>query len=186
MLLNCHYKPSIIIVLHSFWLTNQATILISVVVRVHANLGNDKDADHTEDNIIARFKDILKAKSLDEASRILEDIDLTIIAAKKGHSVVLYVYCRTATELTNLYEMNLSGKLNSIIELVFRQLLLSCSTAKYAKVTIENPKDIIVGALTQQIYRSQLESLTVTLPMTEYKKCISYFCDGKYSINYYI
>src|SRR6218665_1372530 len=66
------------------------TIFVSVVIRVHDYIGNDKDASHAEDDIIARFRDILRVKSLDEASRILDDIDLTIIAAKKGHSVVLY------------------------------------------------------------------------------------------------
>ena len=151
------------------------------MVRVHADLGNDKDADHTEDDIITRFKDILSGKSLDEASRILEDIDLTVIAAKKGHSVVLYVYCRTATELTDLYEMNLSGKLRSTVEQLFKELLFGSSTSEHPEVTVENLKDVVESAFKQLFYRSQLERLTVTLPTEEYKKCRSYFADGKYN-----
>ena len=157
-------------------------ILVSVVVRVHANLGNNKDADHTEDDIITRFTDVLSGKSLDEASHILKEIELKVIAAKKGHSVVLYVYCRTAKELTYLYEMYLSGDLRSIVEKLFSQLLFYSTTAEYmyAEVTAENLKDVVECALTELLYRSQMKGLTVTLPTTEYKKCRSYFSDGKY------
>lgn len=155
-------------------------IFVSVVVRVHADLGTGKDADHTEDDIITRFTDILSGKSLDEASRILKEIELTVIAAKKGHSVVLYVYCRTATELTDLYEKNLSGKLRSSVEQLFSQLLLS-STTEYAEVTVDNLKEVIECAFTQLLYRSQMNRLTVSLPAKEYKKCRSYFSDGKYT-----
>ena len=177
----CTHFNTKLVCIHYFSITNELIILILVVVRVHVNLGNDKDADHIEDDIITRFKDILKMKSLDEASRILKDIDLTIIAAKKGHSVVLYVYCRTATELMDLYEMNLSGKLRSTIEQMFKQLLLVPLTAGYAEVTVENLKDVIEFILTQQLYLSQMKRLTVILPVTEYKKCRSYFSDSKYN-----
>ena len=152
------------------------------MVRVHADLGKDKDADQTEDDIITRFKNILSGKSLDEVSRLLKEIELTVIAAKKGQSVVLYIYCRTARELMELYELNLSGTLRNIVERIFSQLLLlGSTTTEYAEVTVENLKDIIERALTQGFYRSQMKSLTVTLPTTEYRKCRSYFSDGKYN-----
>jgi len=152
------------------------------VVRVHTDLGNDKDADRAEDDIIARFKDILSAKSLDEASRILKEIELTVIAAKKGHSVVLYVYCRTETDLIDLYQMNLSGKLRRTIERLFSQLLLCSTTAGLARVTDESPRGVGKFALTQSPFHSLMKrGLTITLPMTEYKKFRSYFSDGKYN-----
>jgi len=148
-------------------------VLGLVVVRVHASLGNDKDADQIEDEIITRFKDILRDKSLDEVNRIMEDIDLTIIAAKKGLSVVLYVYCRTTTELTNLYEVKLSGKLRSTVQQVFKQLLLLASSP--AEVTVEKLNNVY------ELYRSRMKKLTVTLTMAEYEKSRSYFSDGKYN-----
>ena len=152
------------------------------MVRVHADLGNGSDADRTEDDIITRFTDILSGKSLDEASRILAEIELKVIAAKKGHSVVLYVYCRTATELIDLFESHLSGKLRNTVEQLFRQLLLGSSAAEYLEVTVENLKDVIECTLTQLFYRSQIERLAVTLPTEEeYKKYMSYFSDGKYN-----
>jgi|SRR6218665_292998 len=158
-------------------------ILVLVVVRVHAELENVKDADHTEDDIVAIFADILSGKSENEASRILKKTELKILAAKKGHSVVLYVYCRTETDLRDLYEMNLSGKLRSTIVRLFSQLLLCSTNAKHAEVTVDNLKDVIECALTRLLYRSQMEKLTVTLPMTEFKKCRSYFAYGKYNVS---
>ena len=149
------------------------------MVRVHGDLGNDKDADHTEDNIISIIADILSGKSLEETSRILKKTELKVIAAKKGHSVVLYVYCRTDKELMDLYEMNLSGTLRSTIERLFSQLLLCSTTTEHDEVTVENLKDVVECAFTQLFYRSQMKRLTVTLPAKEYKKCRSYFSDGK-------
>ena len=107
--------------LHTFVRTIQATIIVLVVVRVHAELGNDKSADHAEDDIITRFRDVLNGKSLNEVSRILKEIELSVIAAKKGQSVVLYIYCRTVKELMDLYEICLSGKLRDAVERLFMQ-----------------------------------------------------------------
>lgn len=149
------------------------------MVRVHAHLGNDKDADYTEEDIIARFTDILSVKSLDEVSRILKQTELKIIAAKKGLSVVLYVYCRTAKELLVLYEMNLSGKLRNTVQQLFSQL--TSSAAEHAEVTIENRKDVTGSASTHLLYRSQMERLTIIISTEECKKCLSYFSYGKYN-----
>src|SRR6218665_3434795 len=148
-------------------------ICVSVVVRVHADLGNDKDADQSEDDIIFRFTDTMSGKSLDEARRMLNKmtkIGQTVIAAKKGHSVVLYLYCITKKELMDLYERNLSGTLRSTIQRLFSQLLLCSTIAEHAEVTVENLKDVVECAFTQMFYRSLMKRLTVTLPTKEYKK----------------
>ena len=107
------------------------------MVRVHTDLGNNKDADHIEDDIIRKFTDILSGKSPDEASRILTEIEMKVIAAKKGHSIVLYIYCRTKTELMNLYEIYSSGKLRSTVEQNFNvqstaTLLRECNVRRGA------------------------------------------------------
>ena len=153
------------------------------MVRVHADLGSGRAADDAEDDIITRFTDVLSGRSVDEASRILNkmtEIGLTVIAAKKGQSVVLYIYCRTESELTDLYRMNLSGILRNTIEWLFSQLLIFSTTAEYAEVTVENLKDVIESALTRLYYRSQMKHLAVSLPTKEYTRGRSSFSDGKY------
>jgi|SRR6218665_61474 len=139
------------------------------------------DTDHTEDDIIVIIDDILRGKSPEEMCCILKKTELNVIAAKKGHNIILYVYCRTARELMDLYEMNLSGKLRSTVEQLFEQLLLASIKAQCAEVAVKKLKVDNECALIQQRYRSQMERLTVTLPITEYKKCRSYFSDGKYN-----
>ena len=101
-----------------------------MVVRVHANLGNSENADQTEDDIITRFTDILSGKSQDEVSRILEEIQVKVIAAKKGQSVILYFYCTKASDLTDLCEINWSGKLGRDIQRLFSQLFLNPTSSE--------------------------------------------------------
>jgi len=57
-----------------------------------------------------------------------------VIAAKKGQSVVLYIYCNAIEDLQQLHDSVISGRLKESVELWFKSLL-------------NEPKDIAVTAM---------------------------------------
>lgn len=98
--------------------------MCAVIVRVHANLeeavGN---VNELEDEIIRQFRKVLKNRPFDEAIRLLDETKVEIIAAKKGHSIVLFIHCKTHDELLQLIELLKTNKLKETIEKVFIKLL---------------------------------------------------------------
>lgn len=142
---------------------------LSALVRVHVELGGYK-VEQTEEEIITKFKAVMLSKSVEERRRIMADVE--IIAAEKGHSVVLYFYCRSLNDFVELREMQIFGRLKTVIERLFSQLL---SPSQYSEVTAENLKSVVESMFTQMLHRSQIANLTVTIPEKEFKKCRSLF-----------
>lgn len=139
-------------------------------MRVHAQL-NSEEVDETEEEIITRFASVLSGKSLEASNRILVGT-LNVIAAKKGQSVVLYIYCKTLKDLIHLQEMNASGKLRTIIQTIFTQLL---SHVFWTKVNVENLKSVVESLFNQLLCQSQIHQITIDFDDDEYNKCRSYF-----------
>ena len=96
----------------------------AVLFRVHASLeAGDGNVDELEDDIITQLKRVLERRPLDEAIRLLELTKLGIIAAKKGHSIVLYIRCKTHDKMLQLINFLETNRLKEIVERVFIELL---------------------------------------------------------------
>lgn len=77
------------------------------------------NVEELEDEIISK----LKRRSLDDAIKWLEQMKQTIIAAKKGHSIVIYLHCITHDTLLQLIDQLKTDRLKGIIERVLIELL---------------------------------------------------------------
>ena len=98
--------------------------MFAVLVRIHANLeGTNENVDESEDEIITKLRKVLENRSADEAIRLLDETKLGIIAAKKGHSIVIYIHCKTHDGLLQLIDLLKTNKLNEIVERIFIELL---------------------------------------------------------------
>src|SRR6218665_2511540 len=98
--------------------------MFAVLIRVHANLEvENANVEEFEDEIICKLTRPLGNLSLDEGTRLLELAKQRFIAAKKGHSIVLYIHCKTPDELLQLIDLLKTNKLKEIVERVFIQLV---------------------------------------------------------------
>src|SRR6218665_2244979 len=98
--------------------------MFAVLVRIHANLeGTNENVDESEDEIITKLRKVLENRSADEAIRLLDETKLGIIAARKGHSIVIYIHCRTHDELLQLIDLLKTDILKGIVERIFIELL---------------------------------------------------------------
>ena len=98
-------------------------VIISGVVRVRSELQTDGVVNEVEDELVAKFTEMLGDRSLGESARILERTQLRLIAAKKGNSVILYFFCKTSADLVQLQDMQTSGKLENVIKELFNEML---------------------------------------------------------------
>lgn len=122
------------------------------MLRIRVSQEGDPDiVNRTEDAISDQLADFLSNRSIEEAQRILELTQLKVIAAKKGQSIYLYVYCATLEELTALYNLLVTGAVKTIVETLFNKLV--------------SREDRIV--------------VSYTYSEEEYNKCKSYF-EGQY------
>lgn len=87
----------------------------------------------TEDEISTAFEKMLIGRSITERSRLLDIFQLKVIDAKKGQSIVLYIYCETVEELLRLQELLTSGCLKDAAERLFNKLL-----TRSQEVAVEN------------------------------------------------
>lgn len=93
-------------------------------MRAHAHLGGPlEDVTTAEEQISTAIAYVLSGISIAGSNRILELAQLKVIAAKKGQSVVVYIWCETVEELFRLYELLTSGHLRECVEQLFNQLL---------------------------------------------------------------
>src|SRR6218665_2574507 len=105
--------------------------MFAVLVRVHANIEvPDVNVEALEDEIIIQFGKVLENRPLDEAIQLLHQTKVGIIAVKKGHSIVLYIHCKTHDELLKLINLLMTSKLKEIVERVFIELLSVGDTLK--------------------------------------------------------
>src|SRR5688572_3708215 len=146
-------------------------MVLSVVVRVHATL-QGVDFDHTEDELIARITELLNGRSEEDSSRILEVAQLRIIGAKKGQSIVLYIFSKTLSDLLDLKEMHVTGELKTRLRNLFTQII---SRSQCVEVTAENLSTIVESVFEELFHRSNVAQLDLTFSEEEFEKCLSYF-----------
>src|SRR6218665_2440759 len=91
-----------------------------------------------EDEIVARLTNVLSGSSIEESSRILERVQLNILAAKKGHSILLYIWCKTMEELLHLHDLLTSGHLKDTVEELFNQLLNTSQNTAVKSITMND------------------------------------------------
>jgi len=106
-------------------------------VRVHASLDGENVTETEKEISTAIANMIINDRSTDEASRILELVNLKVIAAKIGQSVVLYIYCKTIEDLQQLHESLISGRLKDSVEMLFNSLLIRSQKTKVAALTTD-------------------------------------------------
>lgn len=98
-----------------------------------------------EDEIISQITKVLENRPPDEAIRLLELTQLRIIAARKGHSIILYIHCLTHDELLQLIDLLQTDGLKYAIERTFVELLL---IRDVLSVSITWSMDEFTGAVT--------------------------------------
>src|SRR6218665_844402 len=76
-------------------------------------------------------------KPVYQTSRILGLVP-GVIAARIGHSVVLYIYCKNIKELQELHELLILGRLKDSIELLFKSLLIPSQNIKVAALAVSD------------------------------------------------
>ena len=98
--------------------------MFAVLIRVHANLEvENANVEELEDEIISNLTRPLGNLSLDEGTRLLELAKQRFIAAKKGHSIAIYIHCKTQDELLKLIDLLKMDNLKRIVERIFTKLL---------------------------------------------------------------
>lgn len=93
-----------------------------------------EDITEAENEIVRTIADIL----LNQPNRIRELVHQKVIAAKKGHSIDLYIYCETNEDLEELHESLASGRFKDSIELWFNTLLTRSQKIALTEVKIIN------------------------------------------------
>lgn len=72
------------------------------VARVRSELEAESNVNEVEDELITKITKMLGDHSSGDSACILECAQLRIIAAKRGHSIMLYFFYKTSGELVNL------------------------------------------------------------------------------------
>ena len=97
------------------------------VVQAHANLDADQ-LDETETQIVREVTSLMLQSSENRTSLLLQELQMRIIAARRGSSIVLYIYCETMKELMYLCEVINKNELKDKLENIFNTLLHDMST----------------------------------------------------------
>src|SRR5688572_7699592 len=98
-------------------------ISISVLTQVHVSSeGEAEQVNEEEDHILEALANLLQNTTLPQYQRIRERLDLRIMRATKGNSIVFYIYCKTLEELLYLYEFLIKGEFKKCISTVFDML----------------------------------------------------------------
>src|SRR6218665_39448 len=150
---------------------NHDNFVLLVVVSIHANL-QGIDFDSTEDVIITRITELLNGRSPEDSSRILEGAQIRIFGARKGQSVVIYIFCKTLSDLLDLKEMHVSGELTTHLRAMFSQII---SRSHCVDVNAENLSSVVESVFEELFHRTNVAQLDVTFYEWEFEKCLSYF-----------
>lgn len=120
---------------------------VSVVFDVHADVsvrGNVQNTSDIEDQISTKLSEMILAEfpdsSAEDIQRILKIATLKVIAAKKGSSVVLYVYCKVMEDLDHVQDLITSGEINSVFNRIFVRCLSFPVTLDVKTRTINSTK----------------------------------------------
>lgn len=92
------------------------------VVQAHANLDADQ-LDEKEVQIVRDVRNLLLQTSEHRTNLLLQEVQISIMATRRGSSIVLYLYCETMKELMYLCEVINKKQLKDKIENIFNALL---------------------------------------------------------------
>lgn len=106
-------------------------------MRVHANLDGE-NVSEAENEISTAMANMILDRSIEEANRIFQLAQLKVIAAKKGQSIVLYIYCMTIEDVQQLYQSLISASLKVSLELLFNRLLSRSLKIAVTTVIVSN------------------------------------------------
>lgn len=100
-------------------------ILFAVIVPVHATLESDQsdNLDEVEAQVVKEMTAMLcrNTSSTEQANRLLAALQLQVIAAKRGESVVLYIRCYKENEFEHLCEVVDKQTIRKILERIFNR-----------------------------------------------------------------
>lgn len=113
-------------------------------------------------------KSLVKRKTQEEQTKIMELVQLEndevqLISTRISGGIALYFHCATLQGLVHLYQLMCSGRLKTIVEAAFNEVLRSCDAATFT--TMNDP----IGD--PDVY-------TVQWPIDDYNKCKT-FLQGK-------
>ena len=88
-----------------------------------SNEGEIEQVNVEEDQILEAMENLLQNTTLPQYQRIRERLDLRIMRARKGQSIVFYIYCKTLQELLYLHAFLTKGEFKKRIATVFDMLI---------------------------------------------------------------
>jgi hypothetical protein len=108
--------------------------LIPVLVAVDAELEGLSvgDVEQVETNIVEQFMTLLEQSPAERREELKDKVvnkvqelgpDVELISVRKQNSIGSYFICQTLTALQHLYQMYLSGRLQTFLEELFTLLL---------------------------------------------------------------
>lgn len=117
-------------------MSHEFEFFLTAIVPVHAKLESD-NLDAVETQIVSELADLFcqRTASVEQASRMLAALQLKVIAAKRGQSIVLYTSCCKDEELDHLRKLVDSLEMKGVLERLFN-LFFNKVTIKVLSVTI--------------------------------------------------
>jgi len=88
-----------------------------------SNEGEIEQVNVEEDHILEAMANLLHNTTLPQYQRIRKLLDLRIMRARKGQSIVFYIYCKTLEELLYLHAFLTKGEFKKRIAIVFDMLI---------------------------------------------------------------
>lgn len=149
-------------------------ICVAVIIEPHVTItGVEKRVERSENHLVETIKSLLKGKTSDEKTRIMELVqlgndDVKLISARKSGSIALYFHCKSLHGLLHLHHLLSSGRLQTIVEAAFNGILRSCDAATFTAVDEDAMDEIGV--------------FMIRWPNNEFNKCKE-FLQGKTGLN---
>lgn len=110
-----------------------------VVARVHVKLdGPLEKVKPAEDEIVTTIASVLNGTSIADSIRIWQRVHLKLIAARKGQSIVLYIWCETKEDLLRVHDSLTSCRLKDPVEQFFNQLLTQSRKVAVNTITVND------------------------------------------------
>lgn len=112
---------------------------VAVILELHVTMHEEEmRVDTSENQIVSTIKSLLNGKAPEERKKILELVELNdevrLISAMKSSSIALYFHCITLQGLLHLHHLMSSGRLKTIVEAAFNEILTSCVTTTFSTV----------------------------------------------------
>lgn len=97
------------------------------IVQAHANLDTDR-LDEAETQIVKDLTNLVLQAPENRQSLLLQELQIKVLAVKRGSSIVLYIFCETMKELMYLCEVIDTKELKDKLENLFNTLLHDMTT----------------------------------------------------------